>query len=220
MTAGSQGMHSGAAQPFRNIIPGMGNIVAELADRTVSDRHVAYAAEIRALLDAALEVMRSDDTIDPRVTDIVSTAGLSNQAFYRHFRGKDELLLALLADGRERLTTTVERRMARATDDAARVRAWVEVVLAQARDAKAAAATRPFVANADRLGQAHPEEAERSRTRLVAPLAVVVGDDDAVAVYNLAMGAAHDAIIERRVPTNRDVEHIVHFALKGCGLGN
>ncbi|MSO38296.1 MAG: TetR family transcriptional regulator [Acidimicrobiia bacterium] len=198
----------------------MRNVVAELADQTVKDRRLAYAAEIRALLDAALEVMRRDETIDPTVTDIVSTAGLSNQTFYRHFRGKDELFIALLADGRERMADTIERRMERAADDAGRVRAWVEAVLAQARNQKAAAATRPFVANADRLGESQPEESERSRIQLVKPLADVVGDADAVAVYNLAMGAAHDAIIERRVPTSRDLEHIVQFALKGCELGD
>lgn len=198
----------------------MGNIVSSLADRAVSERHEAYTAEIRALLDAALEVMRRNETIDPRVTDIVRAAGLSNQAFYRHFKGKDELLLALLEDGRERLAATVERRMQRATTDTGRVRAWVEVVLAQARDAQAAAATRPFVANADRLAAAHPEEVRRSRTRLVGPLAAVVGEPDALAVYHLAMGASHDAIVERRVPTAREVEQVVQFTLKGCGLGD
>lgn len=76
------------------------------------------------------------------MTDIVRAAGLSNQAFYRHFKGKDELLLVLLEDGRERLAATIERRMARASGDAGRVRAWIEAVLAQACDVEAAEATR------------------------------------------------------------------------------
>ena len=75
----------------------MRNVISELADRAVADRHEGYAAEIRALLDAALEVMQRDDTVDPKVADIVRASGLSNQAFYRHFDGKDALLLALLA---------------------------------------------------------------------------------------------------------------------------
>ena len=88
----------------------MENLVSTLADRSLADRHETYAAEIRTLLDAALTVMRREETIDPRVSDIVRTAGLSNQAFYRHFRGKDELLVALLDDGRQRLLATIERR--------------------------------------------------------------------------------------------------------------
>ena len=85
----------------------MGNTVADLADRALAERHQTFTAEIRALLDAALVVMQRADTIDPRVTDIVRESGLSNQAFYRHFDGKDALLLALLADGRgSRYSTT------------------------------------------------------------------------------------------------------------------
>lgn len=197
----------------------MENLVSTLADRTLAERHETYAAEIRTLLDAALTVMRRDETIDPRVSDIVRTSGLSNQAFYRHFRGKDELLVALLDDGRQRLLATIERRMARADGDAARVRAWIEVVLAQARDPEAAAATRPFAANGDRLAVQFPDETTRSRDRLVEPLSAIVGDSAAVAVYHLAMGTAHDALVGRRTPTRAEVDRIVEFALRGCGLG-
>jgi AcrR family transcriptional regulator len=195
------------------------NLVSTLADRSLADRHETYAAEIRTLLDAALTVMRRDDTIEPRVTDIVRTAGLSNQAFYRHFRGKDELLVALLEDGRQRLLATIERRMARADGAADQVRAWVEAVLAQARDPEAAAATRPFAINGDRLAVEFPEDTRRSRDRLIDPLREVVGDHEALAVYHLAMGTVHDALVHRATPTRAEVDHVVAFSLKGCGLG-
>jgi AcrR family transcriptional regulator len=195
----------------------MGNVVAALADRAVSDRHEAYAAEIRALLDAALVVMRRDGSIDPKVADIVRQSGLSNQAFYRHFDGKDALLLALLADGRERLAATIARRLARAgADPAAQVRAWVGAVLDQARDPDAAAATRPFAANAERLLIEFPEEVARSREQLEAPLAAVVGAENARSVYHLAMGTMHDALAQRRAPTRRETDAVTEFAIRGC----
>ena len=56
-------------------------------------------------------VMRRTGDLDPRVTDIVREAGLSNQAFYRHFRSKDELLVAVLADGQRRLVETLRQHM-------------------------------------------------------------------------------------------------------------
>ncbi len=195
----------------------MRNVVPELADRTLSERHETYAAEIRGLLDAALVVMQRDDTIDPKVADIVREAGLSNQAFYRHFAGKDDLLLTLLADGRERLARTVERRMESATGREARVRAWVTAVLDQARDPQAAAATRPFVANSDRLAVDHPDEVRRSREDMLAPLATTVGDANALAVYHLTMGVMHDAISARRAPARREIDSVIEFAIRGCG---
>jgi AcrR family transcriptional regulator len=163
--------------------------------------------------------MRSEDTIEPRVSDIVRTAGLSNQAFYRHFKGKDELLVALLDDGRRRLLSTIERRMDRAEGDAAKVKAWIEVVLAQARDPEAAAATRPFAVNGDRLAVKFPEETRRSRDRLVDPLRALVGDATGEAVYHVTMGTVHDALVTYEVPSRAEVDRIVEFALRGCGLG-
>ena len=201
------------------MIPVMGNVVSTLADRALAERHEAYAAEIRRLLDAALVVMRRDDTIDPRVSDIVRESGLSNQALYRHFKGKDELLLALLDDGRERLAATIERRMARADSDAGRVRAWIEAVLAQARDAEAAAATRPFAINGERLTAQYPEEVGRSRERMLAPLRAITGEASATSVYHVAFGAMHDALAERRAPQKSEVEQVVEFATRGCGIG-
>jgi AcrR family transcriptional regulator len=197
----------------------MENVVSTLAGRSLAERHEAYATEIRTLLDAALVVMRRDETIDPRVSDIVATAGLSNQAFYRHFRGKDELLVALLDDGRQRLLTTIERRMARAEGATDQVRAWIDAVLAQARDPEAAAATRPFALNGDRLAVKLPGETQGSRDRLVEPLRELVGDAAAVAIYHVAMGTVHDALVERRTPTRAESEAVVEFALKGAGLG-
>lgn len=194
----------------------MGNVVATLADRAVLDRHEAAAVEIRSLLDAALHVMQRDDTLDPPVARIVKVSGLSNQAFYRHFSGKDALLVALLADGRERLAHTIERRMARAEtrDDA--IRAWVLAVLDQARDPKAAAATRPFVANSDRLTIAYPDEVSQSRADLLRPLITAVDDASALAVYHLAMGSMHDAISAHRTITRREADVICDFAVRGC----
>ena len=70
------------------------------AQEALARREAAYAEEVRRLLDAALDVMRSCGTEKrPRVADIVAAAGLSNDAFYRHFRSKDALVAALVDDG-------------------------------------------------------------------------------------------------------------------------
>lgn len=197
----------------------MGNVIAALADRAVSERHEAAAAEIRSLLDAALHVMQRDDTLDPPVAQIVKVSGLSNQAFYRHFAGKDALLMALLADGQERLAHTIERRMARAENRDDAIRAWVLAVLDQARHPEAAATTRPFVANSERLAVAYPDAVAASRSELVRLLVNVVEAVDALAVFHLAMGSMHDAIAARRTITRREADAICDFAVRGCSPG-
>jgi AcrR family transcriptional regulator len=201
---------------MRNAVP---DLADELAGRALADRQASYADEVRRLLEAGFAVMGRTENLDPRVSDIVRSSGLSNQAFYRHFGGKDEFFLALLEDGRRRLVETIDRRMARATDDAGRVRAWIEAVFAQAQDPDAAAATRPFALNGERLAARFPEAAQRSQARLVEPLRPIVGDDGAQAVYHLVMGSMHDALVTRRVPDATEVARVVDFALKGVDLG-
>ncbi len=102
--------------------PGAGpSVVDDLAGRAVDERRAAYADEVRRLIDAAYAVMRESGDIEPRVGDVVKAAGLSNQAFYRHFASKDALLLAVLTDGRQRLLGTLTARMDRVEPGAPRV---------------------------------------------------------------------------------------------------
>jgi AcrR family transcriptional regulator len=213
---------------MENVVPASGGDAATLATRAASralvDRYKAYADDVQRLIDAGFAVMRRTDGIDPRVSDIVHEAGLSNQAFYRHFRGKDELLLAILDDGQRRLVDYLERRMAAGPNPGReQVRRWVEGVMEQARNPEAADNTRPFAINGTRLADRFPEEAARSRELLLRPLRDAVAaaggnpERDADAIYHLTMGHMHDALVRRVAPSRRDVEHIVQFALDGLG---
>lgn len=196
-----------------------------LADRALDERRAAYTDEVRRLIDAAYSVMRATGDIEPRVGDVVRAAGLSNQAFYRHFRSKDELLLAVLTDGRQRLLATIGTRMARVIPGKEQVAAWIRGVMAQARNEQAAANTRPFAVNGARIADRFPDDWGRSRAALLAPLREalrVAGGDpdrDAEAIYHVAFGAMETALLRRELPTPGDVDHVVRFALAGAGLG-
>ena len=198
----------------------------ELAGKAVADRLESYAGEVRRLLDAAYAVMARTGDIEPRVGDIVKAAGLSNQAFYRHFAGKDALLVAVLDEGQRRLVETLERRMRKVEPGAPRVRAWIEGVLEQARNPDAADNTRPFAINGVRLSDRFPAETAASFERLLAPLRAAIVDAggdpvrDTAAVRELAMGTMHRFLVERRTPSHDDVEHVVQFALAGLSAPN
>lgn len=190
-----------------------------VASRTLEGRVDAYASEVRRLLDAAYAVMRRTGDLDPRVGDIVAEAGLSNQAFYRHFRSKDELLLTVLEDGQRRLLATLDARMARVGPGTPRVRAWVHGVMEQARHPEAAANTRPFALTGLRLADQFPIEWARSRDMLLAPLRTAIADAggdptrDAPAVYHLAMGTMQEALARRERPSDADLAHLADAAV-------
>jgi AcrR family transcriptional regulator len=197
-------------------------VPTDRAMQALAVRYEAYTDEVRRLLDAAFSVMRRTGSVSPRVSEIVGEAGLSNQAFYRHFSSKDELLVAVLDDGLQQLVDYLGHVMGKADTPLGRVRRWVEGILAQAVDAQAASSTRPFVVNSLRLRDQFRDEVQRSDERLKAPLRAALAEvptadpaRDTEAIYQLAMGRMHSFVLQGERPARRDVEHIVEFAIRG-----
>jgi len=193
-------------------------------ERALAPRYSAYVDEVQRLIRAGIAVMQRDETGNPRVSEIVEEAGLSNQAFYRHFRSKDELLLAIVEDGQRYLVGYLEHRMAKQSSGLAKVAQWVEGVMSQARDATAASATRGVARNRDRLRELFPEESHRLEQLIEAPLEAALalaveqrevppGDDarDARAIFRLVIGAMEECVFDGHTPSRDDVEHLVRF---------
>ena len=215
-------------------MPGLTDSYARRAlDRSTSKRHDAYVHDAERIVASTFRLIERTGGIDPSLRDILADADLSTQAFYRLFRSKDELMLALLDDGRRQLVGYLEHRMAGADDHASKVRAWVEGVLAQASSPKAASRTRPFVVNQDRLAEAFPDEQHASVTLLVDLLRSAVGVPGGTAqretspdtvrrgcetVYRLTFATLHDHLLGRTRPTTAEVEDLVTFALRGLAL--
>jgi AcrR family transcriptional regulator len=198
-------------------------------EETVAERRASYEGEIRDILEATYRVIEKTGSFDPTMRDLLRESGLSTQAFYRHFRSKDELLLLLLDDGRRKLVGYLEHRMGKASTPAGRVRAWIEGVLAQAANPQAAARTRPFLANRDRLAEAFPTEQQASMDLLVDLLARAIlalpgrkGDRararrDAEAIYDVTFGALHRYLTHRTRPSASEIDHLVRFTLAAVG---
>jgi AcrR family transcriptional regulator len=209
-----------------------GSVAERALLRSLGARQAAYAGEVRRLLDAAFAVMRETGGLDPRVEQIVRAAGLSNQAFYRHFRSKAELLLAVLDDGIHQLHAYLARRMRSVPAGEARVREWLEGMLAQALHPAGAAATRPFALARARLAEQFPGEVEKSETQLTALLrealeqaraegSLPAADParDARALYDLVMGWMQRALSGPRPAGETDAEALLAFAMGGLRRG-
>lgn len=189
-----------------------------IAAATLAKREAAYSDEVRRLLDAALEVIgRHGRTSAARVADIVAAAGLSNDAFYRHFRSKDALIAAVIEDGTERLAAYTIHQMSKETEPAAQVRRWVEAVMSQAR-ADIAAPTLAVLWNGSQpVDDGHHGAAPRLAELLVAPFAAL-----GHAAPEMAASLAAHAVVGRmsedlwagRGPTRAEVDGIVAFVLR------
>ena len=210
---------------------GGGGVAERVAARGLEARRVAAEREVQALVDAAFGLIEEKGELEPRVSEIVERAGLSNQAFYRHFRSKRELLVAVLDEGTRILADHLTRRMAEAAPGAPRVRAWLDGMLEQALRPDRVTASRPFALARGRLAEAHADAVASSEARISAlardalaearragDLAGCAPEGDAETLYHLAMGWIQARLVDGG-PGARgaraDAERLVAFAMSG-----
>lgn len=211
------------------------SIAQRSVERTLASRHAAYTDEVNRLIAASLTVMRRTGDFDPKVGDILAEAGLSNQAFYRHFQSKEELLLALLDSGIRQLESYLAKRMAAQTDPIGKVRAWVRGFAAQAIRPTAAAATRPFLIPSARLQERFPSEIRAAEQHFLGPLAAVLEEaraaglvrpdldpvTDSIFVYDLVKGWLQRQLQEKHLPPESDIAlsagRLEHFVVQAIG---
>jgi AcrR family transcriptional regulator len=198
--------------------PDQNDVAARIAGQTLANRGPDYSGEVRRLLDGGREVMRRCGTNSrPRVADIVGAAGLSNDAFYRHFASKDALVAAILEDGTERLRSYLAHQMTKEATPQGEVRRWVQGILSQAADDDIAATTLAVLWNAGNLAQAPTSSASAPlATLLHGPFHALGSADpelDASLVAHAIVGKLADYLWLGTRPSSADTEHLVSFCL-------
>jgi AcrR family transcriptional regulator len=201
-------------------------------ERALAGRRAAYQEEVRRFVEAGFRLVRESGELEPRVSEIVAAAGLSNHAFYKHFRSRDELLVTLLDDGIRQLSSYLRHRMQGADSPRARIRCWIEGLCEQALNPRAAAATRPFAIGRGRLAERFPAEVAESERRLTGLVQEALAaarsagelprcdpERDAATLYDLAMGWMQRKLAQSDPPSRSEAESLVEFALHGLARG-
>ncbi len=220
--------HRRDAAAAGSLAPARGPVVDQTVARSLALRSETARIEVERLVRAAFAMIERSGGLDPKVSDILAEAGLSNQAFYRHFRSKHELLVAVLDEGIRGLADYLATRMEGSPRPIDSIREWVRGMAAQAQDPVGAKASRPFALARGRLTEAFPSEVSRSRAQLTAPLyqalsaareadllPAVVPDQDAEALYHLMMGWIEARLVEGRIPEAAEVDRLEAFVMSG-----
>jgi AcrR family transcriptional regulator len=193
----------------------------QAASRSTADLVAARAEEAQRLMDAGMRVMvRRGTTGRPTVAEIVRESGLSNQAFYRHFAGKDDLVAAIVDAGARRLVGYAQHRMASFDDPLEQVRAWVHAVLAQGTDPKVAEPTRAVTWNRNVLAADREDAARRAESMVWALLETPLGRlgraeprQDAYLIGRLVIGVLSDVLWSDEVITVDEVDLVADFCI-------
>jgi AcrR family transcriptional regulator len=195
-------------------------VAARIAAQTLSRRGSEYTTEVRRLLDAALAVIAEHGTTSrARVADIVAAAGLSNDAFYRHFPSKDALVAALIEDGTVRLVSYVSHQMDKESTPEGKVRRWVEGVLSQTSE-KVAATTLAVLWNGSSFDRGMAPGSHNASVPLAAllhqpftELGSASPELDASLVAHAALGKVSEYLWAGKRPRRDELDDIARFCI-------
>lgn len=199
------------------------DVASRVAAQTLAKRGVDYEGEVRRLLDAALAVIAEQGTRSRvRVADIVAEAGLSNDAFYRHFASKEALVAALLEDGTERLARYLDHQMAKETSADAKIGCWVEGMLSQTNE-RTASTTLAVLWNGTGVGvgmSAGRHDVSPPLAALLHAPYVELGCSSPHLISSLVahatLGKVADHLSAGTQPTREETETIIRFCLEAC----
>jgi AcrR family transcriptional regulator len=127
--------------------------------------------ERRMVMDAAMQVMARNGYARMSVDAVLSEAGLSTRAFYRHFESKEALLLGLMLRDAQSVGRSLERAVAHAPNPVAALEAWIDRSLDVYYEPKRAARTALFTSPAIRASYPLADATREMRHLFCPPLA-------------------------------------------------
>lgn len=189
----------------------------EAVERSLRRRKDTAEAEVTRLIDAGRVLYSAGG--DPQVAEIVKTAKVSIDAFYRYFGSKDEFVATVAEDGASRAVDHVAARMSRVEGPEAKLREGVAALIHQATKPEQAAASRNILGRTGARAQT-PTGRQSFTSKLAQQLAPVLqelgsddpGRDAALAAHSLT-GYLEDFVWTDTAPTQDDVDRAAHFVL-------
>jgi AcrR family transcriptional regulator len=190
-----------------------------------------FSAEEAALTEAASRALSAKGDEGVSVAEILTEAGLSTRAFYRHFRSKDELLLAMLRADGERFADELAGRVARASNPTEALETWIDQMLALGYDPRRLRRLQVMSSAEARRAAGYGAERARISAALQEVLAEILrrGFDegsfpatspqaDARAIHSIVSQLIDDRAFGSPIP-NRDEarRHTLDFALRAVG---
>ncbi|MDD2857526.1 MAG: helix-turn-helix domain containing protein [Candidatus Nanopelagicales bacterium] len=200
--------------------------VSLAVDRALKPLRDDAVRDVEAILDAALRVAERSTPAAPRVADIVAEAGTSNQAFYRYFSSKEDLMQAVMARGITRVRDYLQHRMSKTDDPAAKIELWIRGILMQATHQTAArqgAAVNEILAGTHGRSDTRSTDASAELCELLVEPLTALGSVqpqlDAQTVHEAAMGTMRRHLLAHTSPAAPECDHLVAFCLRGISVG-
>lgn len=171
------------------------SVAVRSIERTLAPRRARYAREMDVLIGAALRVMRRKGYAAATVVDVLAEAQLSTRAFYRHFRSKDELFLAVFEKEAMASRERMRGRLEAAPRPLEKLGAWIDEMLTLAYEPRRARRTKTFFCEAAALRAVFPAEFSAIYAELAKALVPILEQGRAEGVFPLAEPEADAALL-------------------------
>lgn len=150
------------------------------------------------------------------VAQVIERAGSSLKAFYRCFRGKDDLLLALIEDDSGRGARVLEARLAHHDDG---LHGFVVELFAMLDLPGAAGYAGVLVREHRRLAEHHPDALDAALAPLTTLLAGLIDTTDpkrdAHTLFGVLIGGIHEVVLGRVDDPAELAEYLYRFCTRG-----
>ncbi|MGV9865529.1 TetR/AcrR family transcriptional regulator [Rhodococcus koreensis] len=191
-----------------------------------SERQAMYDDEVRRLIAAAESVMLAKGrTEPPRMTEIVHEAGMSNQAFYRHFRSRDDLIVATYEHGLLTLASYLAHSVEKAPDITGKIRALIDGYFAQIAEPRLSKLSKAILWNISRISRSDSEIEPVGYARIISLIGDLLADAgvdkaerSAIFVQTLLSGTTRHFHEKDETPNEEDRAALAVFCLRGLGI--
>jgi AcrR family transcriptional regulator len=171
------------------------------------------------LVAAARDLANETGTAAFTVAQVAQRAGLSLKAFYRCFCGKDDLLVALLAEESVTGAAVLRDVSAKRADP---LRAFVDELFALATLPESAGYAGVLVREHRRLSEVRPEEIRTALAPMTDVLAACVPTSDpqrdAQTMFGVLLGGMHEVLLGRVDDVDELTDYLYGFCARGLDV--
>jgi AcrR family transcriptional regulator len=168
------------------------------------------------LVAAARDLANETGSAAFTVVQVAERAGLSLKSFYRCFRSKDELLVALLA-AESRIGAELMRELISGRADP--LRAFVDELFAMALLPESAGYAGVLVREHRRLAEHRPDEVDAALAPLTDVIAAHIASADphrdARTTFGVLLGGFHDVVLGRVDDVGEYADYLYGFCARG-----
>jgi AcrR family transcriptional regulator len=177
------------------LAPMAGGVEDRAVERAVRGAKERARDDVQLLVASGRKLLHRDGAADMTIADVLTEAGLSTRAFYRHLASKSDLLLAIYDHEVERYRPRLQRRLDAATTPREGLEAWIDELLAAGFEPRRGERTRVMFTWAIPLQQEFPAEFAAVRDALINPLVAVLEAGRADGSFPKVVPARHAKFI-------------------------